>query len=108
MTKQERHLWYDFLKYYPVKIVRQRTIGSYIVDFYCASAKLAIELDGSQHYNDETSRRDTERTENLNTSGVEIIRFSNRDINTKFKEVCDAIHHQIQIRIKEQKQWENI
>lgn len=101
MTKQEKHLWYDFLKLYNVKIIRQRTIGSYIVDFYCASAKLAIEIDGSQHYSEEGIQHDIERTKNLNTLGIKILRFSNRDIDTNFNGVCTAIHNEIQNLIKE-------
>ena len=61
MTPQERHLWYDFLRYYPVKIYKQRIIGPYIVDFYCASAKLVIEIDGSQHYKEQGQLRDVMR-----------------------------------------------
>ena len=53
MTKEERRLWYDFLRTYPAHVYRQRVIGHYIVDFYCAEAKLVIELDGSQHYEPE-------------------------------------------------------
>ena len=52
MTKEENHLWYDFLKSQPVTFKRQKVIGNYIVDFFCAEARLVIELDGSQHYND--------------------------------------------------------
>ena len=58
MTKEERHLWYDFLKQMPMNFKRQKVIGSDIVDFYCAAAKLAIELDGSQHYDDEGKTKD--------------------------------------------------
>ena len=50
MTREERHLWYDFLREYPIRFLRQKVIGSYVVDFYCAAAKLVVELDGSQHY----------------------------------------------------------
>lgn len=65
MTKEERHLWYDFLRDYPIKFSRQKVLGKYIVDFYCAKAKLIIELDGSQHYEDKNIQADTERTEYL-------------------------------------------
>ncbi len=50
MTKEERHLWYDFLRTYPVRFLRQKVIDNYVVDFYCNEARLVIELDGSQHY----------------------------------------------------------
>ena len=56
MTKEERHLWYDFLRSYPVRFSRQKVLGKYIADFYCAEAKLVIELDGSQHYEDRPHR----------------------------------------------------
>ena len=65
LTRQEKHLWYDFLKGYPIKIYKQRVIGNYIVDFYCYSARLVIELDGSQHYTDEGKAYDQERTNAL-------------------------------------------
>ena len=66
MTKEERHLWYDFLKPYPVRFLRQYIVDRYIVDFYCPSAKLVIEVDGSQHYESEGLVYDKIRTETLN------------------------------------------
>jgi hypothetical protein len=68
MTKEERHLWYDYLRNYPVRFLRQKVIGNTIVYFYCASAKLVIELDGSQHYEGEGLLRDRVRTERKNQS----------------------------------------
>ena len=65
MTKEERHLWYDFLKNYPVRFLRQKIIGNYIVDFYCSKANLVIELDGSQHYEESGIVSDLKRTEFL-------------------------------------------
>ena len=62
MTKEERHLWYDFLRSYPVRFSRQKVLGKYIADFYSAEAKLVIELDGSQHYEDGNAEKDAERT----------------------------------------------
>ena len=50
MTNEERHLWYEFLRDYPLRFSRQKILGKYIVDFYCAKAKLVIEVDGSQHF----------------------------------------------------------
>ena len=91
MTPQERHLWFDFLRYYPVKVYKQRIIGSYIVDFYCASAKLVIEIDGSQHYAPPRQAQDTLRTAYLESLGLRVIRFSNADINIRFQAVCEAI-----------------
>ena len=88
MTKEERRLWYDFLKQLPVTVNRQKVIDHYIVDFYCASAKLAIELDGSQHYEDEGAADDRERDLALNRLGITVVRYSNNDINQKFEGVC--------------------
>ena len=88
MTKEERRLWYDFLKQLPVTVNRQKVIGPYIVDFYCASRKLAIELDGSQHYEDEGATSDRERDHALNQRGITIVRYSNNDLNKNFDGVC--------------------
>ena len=88
MTKEERHLWYDFLKQLPVTVNRQKVIGYYIVDFYCASAKLGIELDGSQHYEDECAAADRERDNALNQLGITIVRYSNNEVNRNFNGVC--------------------
>ena len=91
MTKEERRLWYDFLKQLPVTVNRQKVIGHYIVDFYCASAKLAIELDGSQYYEDEGSASDRERDYTLNQLGITVVRYSNGDVNQNFDGVCADI-----------------
>ena len=91
MTKEERHLWYDFLRPYPVKFYRQKIVGSYILDFYCEKAKLAIELDGSQHYEPQVQEYDRVRTEYLQHLGIRVLRFSNQDINQNFRGVCEAI-----------------
>ena len=88
MTKEERHLWYDFLKQLPVTVNRQKVIDHYIVDFYCASAKLVIELDGSQHYEDEGTAADRERDNALNQRGITIARYSNNDVNKNFNGAC--------------------
>ena len=91
MTPQEKHLWYDYLKKYTPHFYRQKPLSHYILDFYCPKAVLAIELDGSQHYEDEHILYDEERTEKLNKLGVHILRFTNRDIDVKFREVCTYI-----------------
>ena len=91
MTKEERHLWYDFLKPLPVTFNRQKVIGKYVVDFYCASANLVIELDGSQHYEENGLFKDKERDEFLNNLGLKVLRYSNLDINKNFDEVCQDI-----------------
>ncbi len=100
MTPQERHLWYDFLRKHPVKFYKQRPIATYIADFYCPKAKLVIEIDGSQHYSDEGMMNDENRTYVLNQFNLEVIRFSNHDVNTNFEGVCIAIEEKIKSRIK--------
>lgn len=91
MTKEERRLWYDFLRDYPVRFSRQKVLGRYIADFYSAEAKLIIELDGSQHYEDENIRKDARRTEFLEAYGLRIIRVANNEIAENFDGVCDYI-----------------
>ena len=96
MTPHERKLWFLFLRKYPVKIYKQRIIGSFIVDFYCASAKLVIELDGSQHYEPLGTAYDSERSAFLTALGLEVLRFSNRDVDMNFRSVCTQIDITIQ------------
>ena len=91
MTKEERHLWYNFLKELPVTVNRQKVIGPYIVDFYCACAKIVIELDGSQHYEDSGVTADTARDAYLQSLGLTVLRYSNREINQQFHSVCEDI-----------------
>ena len=91
MTKEERHLWYDFLRSYPVRFSRQKVLGKYIADFYSAEAKLVIELDGSQHYEIGNAQKDDERTEFLKGYGLKVIRIPNNEIGRNFRGVCDYI-----------------
>ena len=91
MTREERHLWYDFLKSLPVTFNRQKVVGKYIVDFYCASKNIVIELDGSQHYEEKGIMEDKERDEFLNSLGLKVLRYSNFDINKNFDVVCQDI-----------------
>ena len=91
MTNEEKHLWYDFLKHLPVTVNRQKVIGNYVVDFYCASAKIAIELDGSQHYEENGREKDRERDEYLQSLGIKVLRYSNYDFNRRFEGVCADI-----------------
>jgi len=93
MIKEERHLWYDFLKKLPITIQRQKVIGKYIVDFYCASAKLVIEIDGSQHYEPESIKEDDSRDKYLNNLGLVVKRYANNEINKDFESVCADIYH---------------
>ena len=95
LTDQERHLWYDFLQKYPVKIYKQKIIGNYIVDFYCHSAKLVIELDGSQHYTARGKECDEKRTAALEKHGLSVLRFSNKDVDERFEQVCYIIDQRI-------------
>ena len=87
MTKEEKHLWYDFLRTYPVRFSRQKILGTYIADFYCAEAKLVIELDGSGHYTEEGTHRDEERTAFLEGYGLTVIRIPNTEIHRNFRGV---------------------
>ena len=95
MTKEERRLWYDFLKSQAITINRQKVIGKYIVDFYCAEAKLIIELDGSQHYLDAGQKSDKERDEYFRSCGLTVVRYSNRQVNQEFSMVCEDILNRI-------------
>lgn len=99
MTKEERHLWYDFLKPYPITIKRQRPIETYIVDFYCHSARLIIEVDGTQHFTTEGKEYDDIRSDVIEAYGLEVIRFSNYEINNMFYEVCALIDRKIKERL---------
>ena len=100
MTPWERKLWYCFLTKYPLRFQRQKVIGNYIIDFYCASAKLAIELDGSGHYTPESMKKDDERTTMLQSHGIEVIRFCNLDIDKHFYEVCTVIDDAVKRRYR--------
>ncbi len=88
MTRQERHLWYDYLKDYPCRFYRQRILGDHIADFYCSRAGLVVELDGSSHYKPENVIRDGIRTERLGEFGLTVLRISNYDVDTNFEGVC--------------------
>jgi len=90
-TRQENHLWYDFLSNYPVKFRRQAMIDNFIVDFYCCRAKLIIEVDGSQHETEQGIQKDELRTEKLDAYGLQVIRIPNRYIDKDFYMVCDYI-----------------
>ena len=91
MTREECHLWYDFLRSYPVRFSRQKVLGKYIADFYSAEAKLVIELDGSQHYEDKGIVKDAERTAFLENYGIRVIRIPNNEISRNFRGVCEYI-----------------
>ncbi len=99
MTKEEAHLWYDFLKKLPLTVKRQKIIGNYIVDFYCAGARLAVEIDGAQHCESEQSKKDLERDKFLEDNGIAVLRFTNKRINENFEEVCAEIQEFIALRM---------
>ena len=98
-TKEERKLWYEFLKEYPVRFHRQYVIGNYIVDFYCHKAGLIIELDGGQHYDPTEIERDTVRTKNLESRCLRVVRFSNTEVLQNFSGVCETIDRMVQSRM---------
>ena len=91
-TKQENHLWYDFLKTHPCRFRRQKQFDRYIVDFYCGSANLAIELDGAPHFTDEGKAHDHARDAHFRSIGLRVIRFTNADVDDHFEEVCSRIN----------------
>lgn len=100
MTQEERHLWYDFLRGYPVRFGRQKILGSYIADFYCAKAKLVVELDGSQHYENAGMAYDEKRTAFLEGYGIQVIRIPNNEVNRNFRGVCEYIDLIVNQRLK--------
>ena len=91
MTKEERHLWYDFLRSYPVRFSRQKVLGKYIADFYSAEAKLVVELDGSQHYETEEMQNNADRTAFMERYGLRVIRIPNNEVSGNFRGVCEYI-----------------
>ncbi|MBQ8788150.1 MAG: endonuclease domain-containing protein [Oscillospiraceae bacterium] len=91
MTKEEKHLWYDFLKGYPVRFIRQKIIDDYIADFYCHRARLIIELDGSQHYTKDGLLKDKIRTEHIEKRDLTVLRIPNGEINHNFEGICRFI-----------------
>ena len=88
MTEEEKHLWYDFLRELPVQVRRQKQFGDYIVDFYCSSAKLVIELDGAQHYEGAMPEKDRKRDAWLESLGLRVVRIDNLEIKRNFDGVC--------------------
>lgn len=99
LTKQEKHLWYDYMAENPVRWYKQRIIDNFVVDFYCSKAKLVVELDGSQHYTEQGEAYDKERTAILESYGIKVIRFSNYDIDSNFEGVCLEIDREVNSRM---------
>ena len=103
MTKEEAHLWYQFLCRYPLRFRRQYVIGNYITDFYCHKAKLVVELDGSQHYSPEEMEYDRKRTAYLESQGLKVMRFSNLDVMRQFRRICEAVDMAVKDRTAQMK-----
>ena len=96
MTDDEKHLWYDFLKGLPITVNRQKVIGPYVLDFYCASKGISIELDGSQHNRSNESEKDYVRDEYLKKRNIVVLRYSNKAVRNNFRDVCaDILEHLI-------------
>ena len=103
MTREEKHLWYDFLKKLPFTVNRQKNIGNYIVDFYVSSKNTVIEIDGSQHFREENKLQDEQRDSDLKKLGLRIIRYKNIDINRNFESVCKDILERLNVDINDLK-----
>ena len=101
MTDEEKHLWYDFLRSYPVRFSRQKILGKYIADFYCAKVNLVIELDGSEHYTEDGIEYDKERTEYLGQFGITVMRITNLELNQNFPGICAYIDNYVKNAMKE-------
>ena len=94
MTPQERDLWYQYLRHHPLKFTRQKVLGKYIADFYCAKAKIVIELDGSQHYESKAKEKDATRDNYLNSIGIKVLRYTNIELHKNFDGICaDILRH---------------
>ena len=91
MTPEEKRLWYQFLNQLPFRAKRQQIINTFIVDFYIPSVRLVVEIDGSQHDEQEARKRSHERDAALDRLGIYVLRYSNSDINLRFRDVCEDI-----------------
>ena len=101
MTPEEKHIWYDFLKNLPVTVYRQKIIGDYIVDFYIHSAKIVIEIDGIQHNESEAKKADERRDADLKKLGINVLRYSNDDVNKRFTQVCNNILEHLGLKARD-------
>ena len=108
MTPQERRLWYEFLRNYPVKVYRQRCIDWFIADFYCSRARLVIEIDGSQHYTPEMVERDAERSIVLQKYNLSVVRVSNRDIEQNFSGVCAMLDRRMKQGLEQNEHFQSL
>ena len=98
LTEMEKKLWYGFLRTYPIPFVYQKIIGNYIVDFYCRTVRISIEIDGSQHFTEEALEYDARRTLFLEIYEIKELRFTNYEINNNFEGVCECIHQAVENR----------
>ncbi len=96
MTPLESKLWNLFLRRLPIRFKRQKLIGDYVVDFYCDKAKLVIEIDGGQHFEDVNHQKDNTRDKYLTSLGLKILRFDNHQMNCEFDAVCQKIYSEIE------------
>ena len=103
MTPEEKHLWYDFLKRLPVTVNRQKNIGNYIVDFYIASARIVIEIDGRQHKMPEQHEADRKRDDDLQRLGNTVLRYTNQDVRHRFNTVCEDVLDRLGLRVEDVK-----
>ena len=99
MTKEEKHLWYDFLSKLPITVNRQKNIGNYIVDFFIASKRIAIEIDGKGHGESEQMQSDQKRDSELQNLGILVLRYSNTDVNQKFDWVCQDLLTHLELKM---------
>ena len=104
MTKEEIHLWLDFLKKLPITVNRQKNIGNYIVDFFIASKRVVIEIDGLQHTMPENQKSDNKRDEELQKLGIKVLRYTNYEVNNSFNTVCNDILKNIEMHARDLKE----
>jgi very-short-patch-repair endonuclease len=95
MTPAEKTLWYHCLRNFPYRVLRQRPIDHYIVDFYCPALRLVIEIDGESHFTNDGKESDEQRTETLTAYGLKVVRFTNREVTTDVRAVCESLHEMI-------------
>ena len=98
MTKEEKHLWYDFLKRLPFTVNRQKNIGDFIVDFFIAEKRVVIEIDGAQHFEPNNKNADKRRDDELLKLGITVLRYSNYEINKNFEAVCNDILNRLSLK----------
>ncbi len=105
MTKEEKHLWYDFLRDYPIRFLRQKVIDTFIADFYCHEARLVIELDGSQHDEPVALLKDAIRTHKIESRNLEVIRIPNNAVHKNFRGVCEYIDARVKESLHQPNGW---